>query len=78
LVNSAIAQNRNLVDAVASGKATEDFFSARFSSPTGYEAYLPTVHTEPYMRETFGVGVFILRDPRADKGWRVQSAYPIR
>lgn len=78
LVNSTIAQNQQRVDEVVRGDEKDAFFTARFSSSTGREAYLQTFHTEPYMRETYGVGVFILRDPQASKGWRVQSAYPIR
>jgi hypothetical protein len=78
LVNSAIAQNREAVDRVARGEREETFFSALFGSPTGYEAYLPRYNAQPYMRDTYGIGVFITRDPRADKGWRIQSAYPLR
>lgn len=78
LVNSAIAQNRDVIDRVARGEQNFAFFSAHFGSPTGNEAYLPRFNAQPYMRDTYGVGVFIMRDPRADKGWRVQSAYPLR
>jgi hypothetical protein len=78
LVSSTIAQNQSVSDRVARGELPQAFFTARFTSPTGYEAYLPTRHAEPYMRETYGVSVFIIRDMRADKGWRIHSAYPRR
>jgi hypothetical protein len=78
LVNSTISQNRDRVEQVARGDSQSDFFSARFSSPTGYEAYLRTFHAEPFMRDTYGVEVFVLRDPQSARGWRVQSAFPVR
>jgi Bacterial CdiA-CT RNAse A domain len=77
LVNSTLSQNRDRVDRVARGDAGGDFLRAFFASPTGYEAYLPTPDSLPYMRDTYGVGVLIARDPRAPNGFRVHTAYPI-
>lgn len=78
LVNSTVSQNQDRVDAVARGEQSTAFVRSRFGSPTGYEAYLPRANAEPYMRDTFGVGVVVLRDARATRGWRIQSAYPER
>ncbi|MCE3256966.1 MAG: hypothetical protein K0Q64_1049 [Nitrobacter vulgaris] len=78
LVNSTIDQNHDIVEDVTNGARASAFIRSRFGSATGYEAYLPRYHAGPYIRETYGVGVFILSDPKANKGWRVQSAYPER
>jgi hypothetical protein len=77
LVNSTLSQNRDRVERVARGDSGGDFLRAFFDSPTGYEAYLPTPNSLPYMRDTYGVGVLIARDPRAPNGFRVHTAYPI-
>jgi hypothetical protein len=77
LVNSTLLQNRERVDRVARGESGGDFLRAFFDSPTGYEAYLPTPNSLPYMRDTYGVGVLIARDPHSANGYRVHSAYPI-
>ena len=76
LVNATLSRNPREVEAVASGAEPIDFITARFASVTGYEAYLPTYHAKPYMRETYSVDVFIIRDPRSENGFRVQSAFP--
>jgi hypothetical protein len=78
LVNSTISANQDKVDeGIRDGEAAVTI-SKRFPSPTGYEAYLARAHSEPYIRDTFGVRVIILRDPESARGWRVQSAYPVR
>lgn len=78
LVNATLAQNRNAVDRVARGERPLDLISARFRSATGYQAHLPTLHTRPFIRETFGVRVIIVRDPGTERGFRILTAYPIR
>jgi hypothetical protein len=76
LVNAALAQNQQRVDLVASGKVEKDFVTAQFSSTTGVEAYAPGIRAQYYIRDTHGVGVVIVHDPRARNGFSVQSAYP--
>jgi hypothetical protein len=76
LVNSTLAQNRTLVDLVASGRVYEVRVAARFSSPTGIEAYARNGRAQPIIRETNGVGVFIRHDPASPRGYRVITAYP--
>jgi hypothetical protein len=76
LVNSTLLQNRDIVDRVASGERGGGFVTAVFDSPTGYEAYLPTPNSIPYMRDIYGVGVLIARDSRSPNGYRVHTAYP--
>jgi hypothetical protein len=78
LVNSTISENQDKVDAVARGDEPIAVIHSRSRSPTGYEAYLSRAHSEPYIRDPFGVRVIIVRDPGSTRGWRVQSAYPIR
>jgi hypothetical protein len=76
LVNSTLSQNSELVNRVARGEQAKDSVSAIFDSPTGYEAYLRGPYSIPYMRDTYGVGVIIVHDPRTPRGYRVQTAYP--
>jgi hypothetical protein len=76
LVNSTLAQNRDVVDEVISGQRGGVEVDAVFDSPTGYEAYLPTPQSIPYMRDTHGVHVVIARDPGFSRGYRVLTAYP--
>jgi len=78
LVNSAISQNQDAVSSVARGREPFAIIEARFDSITGYEAYLPTFHAQPYARDTYGVRVFVVRDQSVGRGYRVQSAFPIR
>jgi hypothetical protein len=76
LVRSALAQNRERVELVASGAVDDDFIKATFSSPTGREAYATSDMSEPYMRVTYGVGVSIVHNPKARRGYSIISAYP--
>ena len=76
LVNSTISQNADQVERVVRGEAPFGILRSRFDSITGYEVYLPRFHAEPFKRETNGVTVFIIRDTRSKKGYRVQSAFP--
>jgi len=78
LVNSVVSNNSELVQQVVSGRLPIGVLSGSFSQPTGYEAYLPRYNAQPYMRDTYGVQVIILRDKRATKGFRVQTAYPVK
>ena len=78
LVNATLSRNPAEVGSVASGAQRADIVSARFQTVTGYEAYLPTYHAEPFMRETYSVDVFIIHDPRTAYGFRVQSAFPTK
>jgi hypothetical protein len=76
LVNSALAQNQQLVEMVASGRLQREFITAQFSSRTGIEAYAPSIRAQHYIRDTYGVGVVIVHDPRSRNGFTVQTAYP--
>ena len=76
LVGATLMQNGETVGLVASGKLSEGFVRAEFSSPTGREAYASSARSQPYIRETYGVGVKIIHDPMTRNGFRVISAYP--
>lgn len=76
LVNSTLARNRNIVDGVVNGTMSEQRVEALFNSPTGIEAYASTIRSQPRIRETYGVGVYIRQDPTARRGYRVITAYP--
>ena len=76
LVSATLAQNSVVVDQVASGALQGAFITATFDSPTGREAYASSPRSEPYIRETFGVGASIVHDPAFPRGFRVVSSYP--
>jgi hypothetical protein len=76
LVNSTLSQNPGMVDQVATGRLSATTVTARFGSATGYEAYGRTERSQPYLRDTYGVGVVIRHDPTADKGYHVVTAFP--
>lgn len=76
LVNSTIARNPDKVDKVVSGLSGKENLDAIFGSPTGSEAYAATEHSQPYIRETYGVRVVIVRDRRSEKRYRVETAFP--
>ncbi|MCC6271226.1 MAG: hypothetical protein IT190_08110 [Microbacteriaceae bacterium] len=76
LVNATLARNRAIVDGVVNGTLSERRVEAFFGSPTGIEAYASTIRSQPRIRETYGVGVYIRQDPAAERGYRVITAYP--
>jgi hypothetical protein len=76
LVSSTIARNQETVDRISRGALSGAFITAEFDTPTGREAFAPSEHAEPYMRETYGVGVVIEHDPDSREGFVVYSAYP--
>lgn len=78
LVNATLAQNQDATDRVARGERPLDLLTARFPSATGYQAHLPRLHAQPFIRETFGVRVIIVRDPGTERGFRILTAYPVR
>lgn len=80
LINSPLAQNGNRVEAFAAGRFPLSlpimFVFADFDSPTGYEAFAPNDRSQPRMRPTYGVTVFIRRTMASEKGYYVHSAWP--
>jgi Bacterial CdiA-CT RNAse A domain len=76
LVNAALARNQTVVEKVASGLSARELVTAVFASKTGVEAYRPSEHADPYLRDTYGVGVVIVHDPSTAKGYLVLTAYP--
>ncbi len=77
LVNSTAASNQTEVNLVASGSLPMAIVDAKFSSPTGYEAFAKTERSTPYIRDTYGVRVIIVRDPSSPKGYRILTAFPM-
>lgn len=78
LVNSAVSRSQSIVDEVVRGEAPYGVINERFESVAGYEAYLPNYHAKAYIRETLGVRVVLVRYPATQKGYRVQSAFPVK
>ncbi|HEV7877145.1 RNase A-like domain-containing protein [Bradyrhizobium sp.] len=76
LVHRTLEQNRDQVDAVATGQLKDAFVTARFNYKTGREAFRSNVDAKPYLRDTYGVGVLIEHDRRAERGYSVITAYP--
>ena len=76
LVSSTLARNREIVDRVARGELDDAFITAEFGSRTGREAFRPAENSEPYLRDTNGVGVFLVHDPEESSGFTIISAYP--
>jgi hypothetical protein len=77
LVNSTAASNQTMVNLVASGLLPMAIVDATFVSPTGYEAFAKTERSTPYIRDTYGVRVIIVRDTSSPKGYRVLTAFPM-
>jgi hypothetical protein len=78
LVNRALRSNEDKVDLVVSGKLDFAFMETRFGFVTGYEVYRPDPYGNEFVtRKTYGVGVFIWRDPHSPRGFRVRTAYPM-
>lgn len=75
LVNRTLERNRDEVDAVATGRQDDAFLKERFGFRTGREARASDKDA-PYVRDTYGVGVLIVRDARSTRGYRVHTAYP--
>jgi Bacterial CdiA-CT RNAse A domain len=78
LVNRTLRANGDKVDLVVSGKLDFAFMETRFGFVTGYEVYRPDPYDNEFVaRKTYGVGVFIWRDPHSPRGFRVRTAYPM-
>lgn len=76
LINSTLSQNPLTVSMVANGLLPKELVTATFPSKTGIEAFRPSSTAQPYIRDTYGVGVVIQFDPKSSKGFRVLTAYP--
>ena len=75
LVNDTIEENRSKVDLVASGSLDRAFIKKEFGYKTGREAYSSDGGVV-YMRDTYGVGVYLTHDPNSPRGFRIRTAYP--
>jgi glycerate kinase len=75
-VNSTLAQNQAIVEEVVTGIRSHAVVFAKFKSVTGIEAVAPNVRSQPYIRETYGVGVVIVHDRSSPKGYTVWTAFP--
>ena len=71
LINSTLSRKRAIVDEVASGLRKDAFVTATFSSKTGIEAFRSTPYANPYLRDTYGVGIWIVHDRKAKNGFRI-------
>lgn len=76
LINATLSANSARVQQVVRGDVNNAFVTARFSSPTGREAYARSDREAPIIRPTFGVGVLIQHDTAAPGGFRVTTGYP--
>lgn len=76
LVNSTLARHREIVIAVGRGDRSDAFLTAEFGSPTGREAFRSGPYSQPFLRTTTGVGVYIVHDNNFPSGYRIVTAYP--
>jgi len=77
LVDATLSRNKEIVDAVANGTLSgRKLITATFTSKTGIEAFRKGEYEQPYIRDTYGVGVVIIHDPGNRSGYRVVTAYP--
>ena len=77
LVSSTLTRNSAVVDAVAAGIKQSAFVTARFGSITGKEYYRKRGTSGPIrLRNTYGVGVYIIHDVNSPLGYRIRTAYP--
>ena len=76
LVNATLSRHRAIVEQVAKGDNFYAFIKATFGSETGVEAIRRGYYSQPYLRDTYGVGVYILHAPDRRNGFRVITAYP--
>ena len=78
LTNSNLAQNSEIVNAVAHGELPDAFVTSTFDSVTGTEAYRITQRTSSpvRVRRTFGVGTLIRRAPAMPDGFVIVTSYP--
>jgi hypothetical protein len=44
---------------------------------TGKEAFRSSADADPYIRDTYGVRMIIRNDLRAERGYRVYTAFPV-
>jgi hypothetical protein len=77
LVNSTLVDNKAAIDRVVNGTTPYEIAKKEFGSVTGYEAYAATDKSQPYIRDTTGVAVFIVPDGNSAKGYRVHTAFPL-
>jgi Bacterial CdiA-CT RNAse A domain len=75
-VNQTLRDNREDVDAVATGKKDWAMLEKRFGYVTGYEAYRADPDSDSYIRNTYGVRIIIDHDPRSERGYTVRMAFP--
>jgi hypothetical protein len=64
------------VEKVARGEKLRDFVTAEFGAQTGRESFAPSEYADPYLRDTYGVGVSIIHDPTNKDGYTIISSYP--
>ena len=76
-VNQTLRENRQRVDAVATGREPKATLEKRFGYVTGYEAYRDLPDSESRIRNTYGVRVVIEHDTRSERGYTVRTAFPI-
>lgn len=77
LVNQTLRENKDKVDAVVTGRLKDALLETRFGYTTGYEAYRQDSDSEPYIRSTYGVRMFIRGDARSERGYTAITAFPV-
>jgi hypothetical protein len=77
LVNSTLDKNQDQIDLVTSGQSSRETLRAEYPTITGKEAYVRNANSQAVIRDTYGVVVVIVPDGRVQKGYRVDTAFPV-
>lgn len=76
-VNDIINENTDTINAYMASNVPDGLFlSKRYGYKTGIEWYRYDPYSEPVLRNTYGVGVSIEKEPRHRLGFIVHTAYP--
>jgi hypothetical protein len=74
-IREALEKNRDAVQRVAEGSEPDALLKSRFGYPTGRKAVSIPKDTPIRMRTTYGVGIWIVHDRSAERGFRIVTAY---
>ncbi|SFG61602.1 RNase A-like domain-containing protein [Methylobacterium gossipiicola] len=76
-IREALEKNTDAVQRVAEGAEPDAWLKSRFGYPTGREAVSIPKDTPIRMRTTYGVGIYIVHDRSAERGFRIITAFPM-
>ncbi|WP_170267650.1 RNase A-like domain-containing protein [Methylobacterium oxalidis] len=75
-ISDTLKNHIDEVDRVAAGAQKDAFLQTWFGYSTGREAVSISMGTPIRIRTTYGVAIFMVHDPDAERGFRIITAYP--